>query len=101
MSPVPNRYIKHGTLVQLRVFESAARLGSFSRAAEALFVSQPTVSVQIKKLTETIGAPLFDQVGKQIRLTDAGQRLYRLCQELFAQFAAFDQELETLKRQAH
>lgn len=98
MSSVPNRYLKHGTLAQLRVFESAARLGSFSRAAEALYVSQPTVSVQIKKLTETVGAPLFDQVGKQIRLTEVGQKLYSLCLELFARFAAFDQEVKALQQ---
>jgi LysR family transcriptional regulator, low CO2-responsive transcriptional regulator len=99
MQPVPKRYLKHGTLTQLRVFEAAARLGSFSRAAESLFISQPTVSVQIKKLTETVGAPLFDQVGKQIRLTDAGRRLYALCQEIFAKFTEFDQALDTLKEQ--
>ena len=53
------RYLKHGMLPQLAVFEASARLGSFSRAAEELHLAQPTVSVQIKKLTETVGLPLF------------------------------------------
>ena len=60
------RYLKHGTLPQLSVFEAVARLGNFTRAAEELYMAQPTVSVQIKKLTETIGLPLFEQVGKRI-----------------------------------
>ena len=69
------RYIKHGTLPQLSVFEAVARLGSFTRAAEELYMAQPTVSVQIKKLTETVGLPLFEQVGKRVHLTEAGREL--------------------------
>ena len=74
--PNIHRYLRHGTLPQLRVFEASARLGSFTRAAEELHMAQPTASVQIKKLTETVGLPLFEQVGKRIYLTDAGRRLY-------------------------
>ena len=48
------RYLRHGTLTHLAVFEAVARHGSFSRAAEELSMAQPTVSVQIKKLTETL-----------------------------------------------
>lgn len=78
-----HRYLKHGTLPQLCVFEASARLGSFTRAAEELHIAQPTASVQIKKLTETIGLPLFEQVGKRIYLTEAGQRLHASCKEVF------------------
>jgi DNA-binding transcriptional LysR family regulator len=77
------RYLKHGTLPQLSVFEAVARLGSFTRAAEELFLAQPTVSVQIKKLTETVGTPLFEQVGKKIHLTEAGRQLYDACETIF------------------
>ena len=49
------KYLKHGTLRQLSVFEAVARLGSFTRAAQELHMAQPTVSVQIKKLSEKIG----------------------------------------------
>ncbi len=78
MSP-PNihRYLRHGTLPQLHLFEATARLGNFTRAAEELHMAQPTASVQIKKLSETIGVPLFEQVGKRVYLTDAGRRLLR------------------------
>lgn len=54
------------TLHQLRVFETVARHGSFTRAAEELSITQPTVSTQIKHLTQTIGLPLFEQIGKQL-----------------------------------
>lgn len=77
------RYLKHGTLPQLAVFEASARLGSFTRAAEELHLAQPTVSVQIKKLAETVGLPLFEQVGKRIFLTEPGRRLYATARELF------------------
>ena len=60
------RYLKHGTLPQLRVFEASVRLGSLARAAEELHMAPPTASVQIKKLTETVGSPLLEQVGKRM-----------------------------------
>lgn len=78
------RYLKHGTLPQLSVFEAVARLGSFTRAAEELYMAQPTVSVHIKKLAETIGLPLFEQVGRKVHLTEAGRRLHAACTEMFA-----------------
>lgn len=76
-------YLRHGTLSQLSVFETAARLGSYTRAAEALYMSQPTVSVQIRKLSETVGLPLFVHAGKRIRLTEAGRELYAACVDIF------------------
>lgn len=77
------RYLKHGTLPQLSVFEAVARHGSFTRAAEELYMAQPTVSVHIKKLAETIGLPLFEQVGRKVYLTAAGEHLNAACKEMF------------------
>lgn len=77
------RYLKHGMLPQLRVFEAVARHGSFTRAAEELYLAQPTVSVQIRKLTETVGMPLLEQIGKRVHPTGAGRSLYAACQEIF------------------
>ncbi|TAK41054.1 MAG: LysR family transcriptional regulator [Betaproteobacteria bacterium] len=91
------RYLKHGTLPQLRVFEASARLGSLSRAAEELHIAQPTASVQIKKLTETVGLPLFEQVGKRIFLTDAGQHLYAGCHEVFRALCALEDALNGMR----
>lgn len=64
------------TLRQLEVFEAVARLESFTRAAESLHLSQPGVSMQIKQLEESIGLPLFEQLGKKIHLTAAGLEMY-------------------------
>ena len=91
------RYLKHGTLPQLRVFEASARLGSLTRAAEELHIAQPTASVQIKKLTETVGLPLFEQVGKRVYLTDAGQRLYAGCKDVFRAFLAIEEALNGMR----
>ncbi len=89
--------MRHSTLRQLEVFAAIARLGSFTRAAEELFLSQPTVSMQIRKLTDTVGMPLFDQVGKKIFLTEAGEELYRTCREVFSQLERFDMFVADLK----
>ena len=91
------RYLKHGTLPQLRVFEASARLGSLTRAAEELHIAQPTASVQIRKLTETVGLPLFEHVGRHVYLTDAGQRLYEGCHEVFRALSTVDESLNGLR----
>ena len=91
------RYLRHGTLPQLRVFEASARLGSLTRAAEELHIAQPTASVQVKKLAETVGMPLFEQVGRRVFLTDAGQRLYAGCHEVFHAFATIEETLNALR----
>ena len=67
--------MSHFTLRQLQVFSAVARHLSHSRAAEELHLSQPAVSMQIKQLEQSIGLPLFDQVGKQIHLTEAGHEM--------------------------
>lgn len=60
-------------LHQLRYFAAVARLGNFTRAAEACHVSQPTLSQQIAKLEAELGQSLFDRSGRGATLTDAGR----------------------------
>lgn len=91
------RYLRHGTLPQLSVFEAVARLGSFTRAGEELYLAQPTVSVQVKKLSETIGAPLFEQVGKTVHLTEAGQVLSAGCEKIFGILEEVEDRLADLR----
>lgn len=91
------RYLKHGTLPQIAVFEAIARLGSYSRAAAELHMAQPTVSTQIKKLTDTVGLRLFEQVGKRVYLTGAGRTLYAACTEIFAALAQVEQAFAELR----
>lgn len=87
----------HATLHQLKVFEATARHGSFTRAAEELFLTQPTVSMQVKQLTKAIGLPLFEQVGKRLYLTDAGRELYSTCQEIFQRLDQLEMTIADLK----
>jgi len=89
--------MRHTTLRQLEVFSAIARHGSFTRAAEELFLTQPTVSMQIKKLTDAVGLPLLEQVGKKIYLTDAGRALEAMARQLFEQFENFEMTLADLK----
>lgn len=91
------RYLRRGTLPQLSVFEAVARLGSFTRAAEELYMAQPTVSVQIKKLTETIGLPVLEQVGKSVRLTPVGKELQLVCSEVFGTITRFEQKVADMR----
>lgn len=85
------------TLHQLKVFETVARHGSFTRAAEELLITQPTVSSQVKQLTKTVGLPLFEQIGKTLYLTDAGQELLLTCQDIFEQLNNFEIKIADLK----
>jgi len=89
--------MRHSTLRQLEVFATIARLGSFTRAAEELYLTQPTVSTQVKKLSEAVGLPLFEQIGKKIYLTDAGSALYATCRELFDTLSRFEMTAADMK----
>lgn len=87
----------HITLRQFQVFEAAARLGGYTRAAETLHLSQPAVSMQIRQLEEQVGMPLFDQISKKIHLTDAGRALYQHAQNILAQVHEAQLELEEMR----
>ena len=92
-----HRYLRHGTLPQLRVFEASARLGSFTQAARELHIAQPTASVQLKKLSETVGVALFEQVGRRVYLTEAGRHLYAGCQEVFRALSTIEDSLAGMR----
>ncbi|NOX43335.1 MAG: LysR family transcriptional regulator [Gammaproteobacteria bacterium] len=89
--------MKNITFRQLQVFESIARNHSFTLAAEELFLTQPTVSMQIRKLADTIGMPLFEQIGKRIYLTDAGQELLTASRDISDTFSSFDMKIANMK----
>ncbi len=88
---------RHLSLRQLEVFTAIARLGSFTKAAQALHLTQPTVSVQIKKLNDAVGMALFEQVGKRIYLTEVGQALYGTCREMFDTLERFEMTVANMK----
>ncbi len=76
------------TLDQLRILKAIATEGSFKRAADALYVSQPAVSLQVQNLEKQLNVPLFDRGGRKAQLTEAGhlllnygEKIITLCQE--------------------
>jgi LysR family transcriptional regulator, low CO2-responsive transcriptional regulator len=89
--------MQNATLHQLKVFSAVARHNSFTRAAEELFLTQPTVSMQVKQLSKTVGLSLFEQVGKRLYLTEAGKELYATCQEIFEQLSHFEIAIADIK----
>lgn len=73
------------TLSQLRYVLSVARHLSFGRAAEECGVAQPSLSVQIKKLEDELGAAIFDRHQKGVRLTEVGERIVKQAQTVFVE----------------
>lgn len=85
------------TLNQLRVFEAVARTGSFSRAAEALSVTQPAVTLQIRQLERDCGVQLFERIRRRPRLTDAGAVLQDYARRIFALVEEAGRHLESAR----
>jgi len=81
----------------LRIFLTVARQGSFARAAEALHLSPPALSLQVKQLSETIGQPLFEQLGKKIYLTAAGRMLAEACTDIEQRLDRLSDDLAALQ----
>ncbi len=76
------------TLDQLRILKAISAEGSFKRAADSLYVSQPAVSLQVQNLEKQLNVPLFDRGGRRAQLTEAGhlllnygEKIIALCQE--------------------
>ena len=82
--PPLRRYLRHGMLPQLATFEAVLRLGSATRAAEAMCIAQPTLSGHLRKLSEAVGVPLFKMQGKHLAPTDAALVLLQASHEIFA-----------------
>jgi len=89
--------LRHATLHQLRIFRAVASHGSFVRAAKALHLSPPTLSLQVKQLSEAVGQPLFEQLGKKIYLTAAGQTLAEACSDIDTRLEQLSQDLAALQ----
>ncbi len=87
----------HLTLQQLRLFEAVSRLGSYTRAAEELCITQPAVSIQIKRLEDQMGIPLFEHVGKKTFPTTAGKTMYNACVDILNRVATLKDSMEELK----
>jgi DNA-binding transcriptional LysR family regulator len=87
----------HLTLRQLRIFEAAARHLHFGRAAREMHLTQPAVSLQLKQLEEHVGLPLFEQMGRRMHLTHAGEELLRHSRVVLRQLREAEEAINALK----
>lgn len=84
------------TLEQLRIFLAVAQFLHFTRAAEALYITQPAVSAAIQTLEVEYGLKLFHRIGRHIEITDAGKLLQAQAQKIIEQVALTEQGLQEL-----
>jgi DNA-binding transcriptional LysR family regulator len=82
---------------QLRLLTAVVERGGFSRAAEALGLSQPAISHQLKALSMSVGIPLIEVIGRRVQLTQAGELLYGHAKRILAEFAAAGDTLDDLR----
>ncbi|VAW66802.1 hypothetical protein MNBD_GAMMA08-947 [hydrothermal vent metagenome] len=87
----------HFTFQQLKLFEAVSRLGSYTRAAEELFLTQPAVSIQIKRLQAQVGLALFDQVGRKSFPTAAGKAVYEASVDILDRVDKLKKTIEELE----
>ncbi|MGN7359174.1 cidABC operon transcriptional activator CidR [Paenibacillus sp. SAF-054] len=81
----------------LQYFMEVARLESFTKAAESLYITQPTISKTIRNIEDELGVTLFDRSNKRIELTDAGRIIYEQAQPIVKSFQSLSAELGDLK----
>ena len=85
------------TFRQLRLFLALAEHGSVTGAAKACHVTQPTVSMQLRELADAVGLPLYEQIGKRLHLTDAGEALAKTARAMLDEWMEFEQAINAMK----
>jgi len=85
------------TLHQLKIFSTVAKLGSFTQAAENLHVRQPSVSLLIQGLQRELGVKLFERLGNQHCLTNAGEELLHRAEKILAEVEGIKEGMDEIK----
>jgi DNA-binding transcriptional LysR family regulator len=85
------------TFRQLRLFLALAESGSVSQAARSLHITQPTASMQLKEVAQSVGLPLYEVIGKKIHLTDVGQELAATARAISLSWESFEQQVDEIK----
>lgn len=85
------------SFAQLRSFEAVARLGGVTRAANALHLTQPTVSTQLRELSESLGTALLAPAGRGVQLTDAGRALMQTVTLMFGHWHEFEEGMADMQ----
>jgi DNA-binding transcriptional LysR family regulator len=82
---------------QLKLFLAVAEQRSITAAARLCHVTQPSVSMQLKELTDAVGLPLYEMVGKRLDLTPAGEALAETARNMASEWASFEQQIDAMK----
>jgi DNA-binding transcriptional LysR family regulator len=82
---------------QMRLFLALAETGSVSGAARVMHVTQPTASMQLREISESVGLPLYELISRRIHLTEAGLELARTARAMVTEWEAFGQKVDNLK----
>lgn len=90
--------MKNITFRQLRVFNEVARHLSFSKAAQALYLTPPAVTMQVKELEGHVGLPLFERQGRQVTLTTVGEYMLVYARKMLATLKDAEDAAARLKR---
>src|ERR1700736_1234205 len=83
---------------QLRTFVTVVEAGGIHRAVAQLHLSQPAASRQINALESALGVPLFDRIGRRLKLTAEGEGLLRLSRRLLGEVETFSERAAALKK---
>ena len=85
------------TFRQLRLFLALADTGSVSAAARAMHVTQPTASMQLREITESVGLPLYEVIARKVHLTEAGQQLARTARAIVDEWENYGQTVNAMQ----
>ncbi|MBC7513147.1 MAG: LysR family transcriptional regulator [Herminiimonas sp.] len=85
------------TFRQLRLFLALSETGSVTGAAHLTHVSQPTASMQLREVSNAVGLPLYEIIGRRVRLTEAGHDLARTARSIANEWDAFEQKMDQIK----
>lgn len=86
-----------GTFRQLEILQAVYDQGSITAATEVLHLTQPTISMQLKKLSDAIGLPIYDQVGKKLVFTQAGIAAVDAARDILSRFEDLENQLSDFK----
>jgi DNA-binding transcriptional LysR family regulator len=89
---------RHLNLRQLQVLRAVAETGSMARAGQALHMTGPGVTQQIQQLERVVGAPVFDRIGRRLKLTVAGERVLAAATDVHVRVSQLAKEMDALKK---
>ena len=90
--------MRHLSLRQLQVIRTVADLGSMAKAARALHMTGPAVTQQVQQLERTLGAPVFDRLGRRLRLTVVGERVAAAAGDVQTRLGLLYKEMDALRK---